>query len=293
VQATSSDASVAHVVGSVIVPAGSRTATLTIATGARGTALITLRAGTDVRGLTVVVGTPTPGSTPPILAAPVGLVVLTPASAGQLIAPGTGQSSLTIPLLDAPASQSTPVTVTSSDPAVASVVGPVVVPAGSQVAPLIVATGVKGVAFLTFRVGATVRELTVIVGAPPAGRVPPIVAPPAGIVVQSAPSAGMLIVPDGGQHTLTVPVLPTPAAQNTPVTVTSSDPAVATIAGNVMVAAGSQVATVTIVTGTQGIAFIRLNAGSEVRELTVIVGTPPDHSVPPVVAPPIQVDVGP
>ena len=293
VQTTSTDPAVASVVGPVVVPAGSRTATITIATGVRGTALITLRAGTDVRGLTVVVGTPAPGTTPPILAAGVGLVVLTPASAGQLIAPGTGQSSLTIPLLDAPASQNTPVSVTSSDPAVARVVGPVVVPSGSQVAPLIVATGANGVAFLTFRVGATVRELTVIVGTPPAGSVPPIVAPPAGIVVPSAPSAGMLIVPDGGQHTLTVPVLPTPAAQNTPVTVTSSDPAVATIAGNVMVAAGSQVATVTIATGTQGIAFIRLNAGSEVRELTVIVGTPPDHSVPPVVAPPVQVHVGP
>lgn len=291
VQVTSSDAGVAHVVGSVVVPAGSRTATITIATGTGGRALLTLRAGTDVRGLTVVVGTPPPGSTPPILAPPVGLVVLTPPSAGQLIAPGTGQSALTLPLLDAPASQSTPVSVTSSDPAIATVVGSVVVPAGSRVAAVTVATGARGVAFLTFRAGGAVRELTVIVGTPSAGSVPPIVALPTGIVVQSAPSAGMLIAPGSGQHALTVPVLPTPAAQNTPVTVTSSDPAVATIAGNVSVPAGSQVATLTITMGSPGIAFIRLSAGSEVRELTVIVGTPPDHSVPPVVAPPIQIDV--
>ncbi|PYM68400.1 MAG: hypothetical protein DME11_00525 [Candidatus Rokuibacteriota bacterium] len=139
--------------------------------------------------------------------------------------------------------------------------------------------------------GTEVRELTVIVGPPPAGAVPPIVAPPAGVIVQAAPSAGQLIVPGSGQQTLTVPLLPTPATADTPVTVRSSDPAIASVVGSVVIPAGSQVATMTIATGTQGIAFLTMTAEGEVRELTVIVGTPPPATVPPVVAPPVQIDV--
>jgi len=136
-----------------------------------------------------------------------------------------------------------------------------------------------------------VRELTVIVGPPPAGSVPPIVAPPAGVVVQAAPSAGQLIVPGAGQQTLIVPLLPTPATTDASVTVRSSDPAIASVVGSVVIPAGSQVATLTVATGTQGIAFLTMAAGGQVRELTVIVGTPPPGTVPPIVAPPVQIGV--
>ena len=158
-------------------------------------------------------------------------------------------------------------------------------------ATLTITTGTRGIAFLTMTAGTEVRELTVIVGPPPAGSVPPIVASPAGVFVQAAPSAGQLIVPGSGQQTLTVPLLPTPATADTPVTVRSSDPAIASVVGSVVIPAGSQVATMTIATGTQGIAFLTMTAGAEVRELTVIVGTPPPATVPPVVAPPVQIDV--
>ena len=48
-----------------------------------------------------------------------------------------------------------------------------------------------------------------------------------------------------------VNLLSTPAAADTPVTVTSSNPQVASVSGAVTIAAGSQVATVTVTTGAQ------------------------------------------
>ena len=291
VTVTSSDPAVATVLGAVVVRAGSQTATLTITTGTAGRAFLTLQAGTEVRELTVIVGTPPAGSVPPIVAPPAGVVVLSAPSAGQLIVPGSGQQTLTVPLLPRPAPVDTPVMVRSSDPAVASVVGAVMIPAGGQVATLTIATGTQGIAFLTMTAGTEVREVTVIVGTPPTGSVPPIVAPPAGVIVQAAPSAGQLIVPGSGQQTLIVPLLPTPATTDTPVTVRSSDPAIASVVGSVVIPVGSQVATLTVATGTQGIAFLTMTVGGQVRELTVIVGTPPAGSVPPIVAPPVQIDV--
>src|SRR5439155_1179080 len=291
VTVTSSDPAVATVLGARAEEGRAGEATRTVGTGTEGKALLTLRAGTEVRGLTVIVGPPPAGSVPPIMAAPVEVTVVRPQSLGQLITPTSGQQTLTVPLLPTPATADTPVTVTSSDPAVATVLGAVVVPAGSQTATLTITTGTAGTALLMLQAGGQVRGLTVIVGPPPAGSVPPIIAPPAGVVVLPAPSAGQLIVPGSGQQTLTVPLLSTPATADTPVTVRSSDPAVASVVGSVVIPAGGQVATLTITTGTRGIAFLTMTAGAEVRELTVIVGTPPPATVPPVVAPPVQIDV--
>jgi hypothetical protein len=290
VTVTSTDPAVASVTAPVVIPAGAVAATIVITTGSTGTAELTLRAGTQVRELTVVVGAP-PAAVPPIVAPPVGVVVMPAPSVGQLIVPGTGQQTLSVQLLAAPATQNTPVAVTSSDPAVATVLGSVLVPAGSQSAIVTITTGAGGVAFLTFRAGAEVRELTVLVGTPSPGMVPPIVTQPVGVIVMAAPSAGRLIAPAGGQQTLSVPLLSTPAALTTPVTVTSSDEAVATVVGAVVVAAGSTTATMTIATGSNGFAVLTLAAGSEVRELTVIVGTPPAGVIPPIVAPPVQIEI--
>src|SRR5439155_17706578 len=120
---TSTDPAVATVLGTVVVPAGSQTATVTITTGTAGTALLILQAGTEVRGLTVIVGPPPAGSVPPIMAAPVEVTVLRPQSLGQLITPTSGQQTLTLPLLPTPATADPPVTAPSSDPAVATVLG--------------------------------------------------------------------------------------------------------------------------------------------------------------------------
>jgi hypothetical protein len=114
----------------------------------------------------------------------VGVVVLAAPSVGQAITAENSQQSLTVRLLSSPAAEETPVAVTSSDPAVADVIGQVVIPAGEQVATLTIETGEAGEATLTLRAGEEVRELTVFVGIPPPGRVPPIVAPIVGIEVE-------------------------------------------------------------------------------------------------------------
>ena len=136
-----------------------------------------------------------------------------------------------------------------------------------------------------------VRELTVFVGTPPAGRIPPIVAAPVGVVVLAAPSVGQAIIPENSQQALTVRLLSEPATEETPVAVTSSDPAVADVLGQVVIPAGEQVATFEITTGEAGEATLTFRAGMEVRELTVFVGTPPPGRVPPIVAPIVGIEV--
>jgi hypothetical protein len=117
------------------------------------------------------------------MAPPVGLVVLPPPSLGQVVAPVSGEQTVTLRLLSSPATADTLVTVSSSNPAVATVEGSVLIPAGEQVAELTITTGVEGEAVLTLRSGTEVWELTVIVGTPPPGSVPPILAPPVGVEV--------------------------------------------------------------------------------------------------------------
>src|SRR5439155_910392 len=198
----------------------------------------------------------------------------------------SGQQTATVPLLPTPASVDTPVTVTSTDPAVATVLGTVVVRAGSQTATLTVTIGTAGTALLTLRAGTEVRGLTVIVGTPPAGSVPPIIAPPVEVTALKPQSLAQVITPTSGQRTVTVPLLPTPASVDTPVTVTCTDPAVANVVGEVLLPRRSYTPTLTVTIGTAGTALLTLQAGTEVRGLTVIVGTPPAGSVPPIIAPP-------
>ena len=58
-----------------MIPAGGPRS-VTLVTGVPGTATLRFRAGGETRELTVVVGTPAPGTEPPIIASPVGVVVI-------------------------------------------------------------------------------------------------------------------------------------------------------------------------------------------------------------------------
>jgi hypothetical protein len=84
VEVTSSNAAVASGVATVIQP-GSQAAHLTITTGIAGTAVLTIRAGDEIRQLTVVVGNPAAGTVAPIMARPVGIAVLPVPSAGRVL----------------------------------------------------------------------------------------------------------------------------------------------------------------------------------------------------------------
>jgi hypothetical protein len=84
-------------------------------------------------------------------------------------------------LLSTDAVAPTTVTVTSSNPNVAMVNGPVVVAPGSRSAALTTLTGIQGVATLTLRAGNDVAQLVVVVGTPPASLLPVITAPIVGV----------------------------------------------------------------------------------------------------------------
>src|SRR5207249_4231270 len=175
-----------------------------------------------------------------VQSSPTQASVQKPPSAGVLAAAGSGQQTVTLKLLANPAAANTPVTVETSNAAVASVAGGVAISAGSTVAQLPVTTGTPGVALLTLRAGTEVRGLTVIVGTPPPNSVPPLVASPVGVVVLRPPSAGQVISDAGRQQTFTVPLFPTPATQDTPVAVTSTNAGIAHVVGAVVVPAGSE-----------------------------------------------------
>jgi hypothetical protein len=184
VTVSTSDASVASVSGAIVMAAGARAASVTILTGVQGTATLTFRAGTEIRQLTIVVGTPAPGTEPPVIASPVGVVLLQQRLLGTVFTPIGGQSTANLTVLASVAGSPTPVIVSSTDPSVASVSGAPVVAAGSRTVSLNITTGIEGVATLTLRAGSDLAQLVVVVGTPPASHLPLITAPIVGVEVK-------------------------------------------------------------------------------------------------------------
>ncbi len=292
VQISSSDPAIAMVLGPVVIPQGSRAATLTVTTGSAGMAELVLRAGAEGRSLTIVVGAASPDALPAVVARPVGIAIRGLPSAGTAIVPVGQSPTLTIDLLAFDAGAPTPVTVTSSDAAVADVIGPLVIPAGSRRLSFTLATGVAGSAQLSFRAGLEGRTLDVIVGAAPPDRVPAIIAPPIGIAVRGLASETAVVMPALATRIVTLDLLATPAAADTPFSVTSTDPAVAAVTAPVSVPAGSRRADVTITAGAAGTARLVLRAGAVGRTLDVFVDSAPADRTPAVAAPPVCIEIG-
>jgi hypothetical protein len=293
VTVTSSNPSIASVPGNVSVGAGLQTADVSIQTGSQGVATLTFVAGSDTRQLTVVVGTPPPDLLPPVSSNAVGVVVLQSASAelGRVFTGIGGQSSLGVRLVSSPVATNTPVTVTTSDPNIAMAAGAVVIPAGSQSATVTIGSGVQGVATLTFTVGTEKRELTVVVGTPPAGLLPLVISNAVGVMLVPDRQAGRVYSAIGGQPSLTVPLLSDPAATDTAVTVTSSDPNIAGVTGLPFIPAGGRSASLNITTGNQGVATLTIFVGAARTELVVVVGNPPASLLPVITAPAVGVQV--
>ena len=126
-------------------------------------------------------------------APPVGIVVVPARSLGRVLTPINGQTTLVVPILARAAVVSTPVDVTSSNPAVAFVTGVVTIAEGSRTAGVVISTGVTGTATLTLRAGNEITQLTIVVGNPADGMVPPTVAQRRGagneVAVQAATAA--------------------------------------------------------------------------------------------------------
>jgi hypothetical protein len=186
---SSSNPAVAAVTQAVVVPAGSVTATIPIDAGLAGEALLVIRPAGDLRTgseLRVVVGTPAPGETPPILAPPVGAAVLEAGTLATVYVDPGGTRSFVLDLLAFPSLIDLPVTAESRSPAVASVTPQLqTLPVGERrVAFTVTASGSDGdETILDVVYGAERRTLLVVVGVPAAGRRPEALAPPVGIEV--------------------------------------------------------------------------------------------------------------
>ena len=118
VSVISTNTTVATATASTVL-AGQLTTDLTVTANADGIATIIIRAGGEVRAVTVYVGTPPAGAIPLLMATPVGVTISNPPSAGQLLAASGRQIAFTVQLLTAPATADVPVSVSSDNPGVA------------------------------------------------------------------------------------------------------------------------------------------------------------------------------
>jgi hypothetical protein len=292
--ALSSDASVAALVGSPVLAAGATEAELVIATGAPGVATLTLQIGALRRELRIVVGSVRPDLAPAVSTLPIGFALAPSENATTIpltIAPARTRT-ISLRLLDAPAGSATPVVVTSSDSAVAQVVGSSEISEGAIEAELVIQSGVAGDAVLFVRVGDRVFEIRVRVGTPSTSRDGSVSALPVGLVLPDGTvSLGQLTIASAQTRELTLRVLDEPASETIQFLVTSSAPGIALVLGVVEIPAGSRDLTLQIATGDAGDAVLTLRAGSEVRALNVRVGAPSAGRTSPIVAPPVGVDV--
>jgi hypothetical protein len=283
------------------VAVGEQSADISILAGEAGTATLIIRAGNDVRSLTVFVGTPPPGSTPLLLAQPVGVSVAALPFVGRAFAlPGVTRT-IGVRLLDSPAAVDIPLVVTSNSPGVATVASPVTLIAGNRIADLEITTGAAGTARLTIE-GAGIRfEFNVEVGtSPAAANTPLIVAPPVGVTVIADPGLGRIIVspPAAVAPTLAIRLLAAPSAGDVHVVVRSSNTAIATVGGGesvtLTIPAGQQVLDPSLATsGAEGAAILTFEFQGERRQMSVVVGDPPANQIPAVTAPIVGLQVQP
>ena len=299
VTVTSSNPSVATATASTIL-AGQQTTTLSIDALADGQTVLTLRAGDEVRSVTVFVGAVAPGQTPIVVAPTVGVSLPRLPYGGQTaVAPAT-TATFGLVLLPAPRASDTAVTVISSNPAVAQVLTPSVqIPAGSRVAQLQVSTGTTGTTRLVLEIDGQPQEYILFVGTPAATSTPVAPAAPVGVSIVPDPgaSSGSRIVAPAGTvltPSLGVQLLTTPRAGAVQVTVTTSDPSIVSVgAGTTAVLtleAGSLVLPTTFTTlGIEGAAVLSFEFDGLLRELLIVVGNPPASQLPAVVAAPVCV----
>ena len=292
VSVISTNTTVATATASTVL-AGQVTTDLTVTANADGIATIIIRAGGEVRAVTVYVGTPPAGAIPLLMATPVGVSISNPPSAGQLLAASGRQLAFTVQLLTAPAAADVPVSVSSDNPGVATAAA-TVIRAGSMVATVSITTVSDGRATLILRSGDVTRSITIFVGATSPGSTPILFASPVGVSLAALPSLGHAFAPMGAARVLTLRLLETAAGVDTPVSVTSSNSAIVAVAAGAVVRAGQQIVDLQITTGTAGTVTLTIEAAGIRRELTIVVGLDPTPgSTPPVTAAPVGVTVVP
>jgi hypothetical protein len=291
VTVSSSDPAVAAVAGSVVIPAGEQTAELTIDAGAEGSAELILRFNGAAMALSVTVGAQQPVF-PGVVSPPVGISVPPMLHALPLHIWDVGSYTISMPLLNTDAPSDIPVTVSSSDSAIAAVTGSVIIPAGRRTAALNIEAGAEGSAelILTFNSQAMALSVTVGVQEPISQGV---VSPPVGISVPPTGTAGTLYMAPSSTATRDIPLLSAPADTDVFADAYSRDPQVAELSTeSVTILSGSRGATIDIISGDAGETFIDFYFPDDwQKSLHIIVGVPAAEETPFAGSPAVGIEV--
>ena len=223
---SSSDAGVASVAG-----AGRRSGRLDDGDASRSRRaraarrVLQLVGGGTGRELRVVIGTPSAANTPPVVAPPVGIVIVPFSSAGDVIVPVSSTRTVTLRILDAPAAADTELVThaAATRPSRRSRARSVI-PAGSTDATFEITTGVGGQRDRHAGRGRRRPRAARDLGRPDRGRTRRRCSRRrSGITIVPFASAGDVVVPLGATRTVTLRILDAPARGDTALTVRSSD----------------------------------------------------------------------
>jgi hypothetical protein len=220
----------------------------------------------------------------------VGLAVNPVPRLDTLVVPTAGAHQLAIPLLAAPAGARITVGVSSSDPAIADVSGPVVIEAGSQAGVFELVTGANGTAILRLVIDGEVYELAVVVGSTARSGVN---TQAVGLAVQPGGTAGTLLIEPSYSLDVVLPLLGVPAISDVFVTLQSRDSQVADISltSTVVPAGSTGVAFTVFASALPGETLIDLFYGDEHKTLRVVIGAPADSDWPLTITPVLGIEV--
>jgi len=290
-----SNPAVASVPGTVTVLAGQSMASIPVTAVGEGIATVTVIIGADGLATAVFVIPPFSGALTlladtvggvtggPPLAIPVGLQVSPTPLPTVVLSSGTTRT-VTVPLSRPAPPGGLSVTVTLSNPAIASVPATIDIAAGQQTATFAVMALASGEALITLTAGTEVIQISLLVDRTLSltGRG---LAAPVGVLV--APVEATLALPVGVQvsptllptvelsrgatRTVTVPLSRPAPPGGLSVTVTISNPAIASGPATIDVAAGQQTVALMVSGLASGEALITLTAGTEVIQISLLV----------------------
>ena len=255
-------------------PAGTTRAALTMTGSVEGGTTLLVGTGDDTLSCIVWVSPRNSGEAVN-LGSPILGVNSGPGLPVSIHIPAAGDTAvLSLPLLTAPAGADLPVTVTISDLSVATVNGQALVAAGSAQATVPIAAVGEGMTAVRLRADGVVSGFTIQVGGEnhvsgTAGRT-------IGLNIDNLWQGG-IHAPFTGSNTISVPVTRAPAASDTQVVATSSDPAVAEVLNAPVIGAGSTTTELTINFKREGRTDLWVTAAGRGVVIPVKVGGVPDH----------------
>lgn len=276
-------------VNPVVLPAGQTGVDAVVEGLAMGATAVIARSTRGDAAATVAVSPLEPGMTMMSVPVTAGTAVTNPPLAGYAAASAGSTVSVLVPLLDAPAGVETLVMVLSTNTAVATARAAAIA-AGDTATLIEITAHADGIVTLVLRAGDAVKSIQVFVGAPPPGSAPLLLARPTGASIANAAAAGQVLLATGGQSIITVSVLSAPASAETPVSVSSLEPSIAT-GTSAPIPAGETTATISIQGLANGVTTLIVRAGADVRSVQVTIGPPAPGTEPLILARPAGLSI--